>query len=125
MQQLEKNIIISSNQLIIDTDDNRRPTINFLYQDLPTLSTVYGQNRAFGSYLLALNFIGSGSTDALNIVFDNLDAAYAQFKQGFPQVVPKNNLNIESTSIKILSDIRIAQDLIDEQIISAINFELP
>jgi methyl-accepting chemotaxis protein len=124
MQQLEKNIMNSS-QLVIDADSNRRPIIDFLYQDLPTLSTVYGQGRAFGSYVLALNFIDSGTTDALNTVFGDLDAAYAQFEQGFPQVLPENRPDIESSSLKLLSDIRSAQDLIDIEIISAMNFELP
>ncbi len=124
MQQLEKNII-SSSQLVVDADENRRPIMDFLYQDLPALSTAYGQGRAFGSYVLALNFIDSGSTDALNTVYDDLDAAYAQFEQGFPQIIPDNNPNIESASLKVLSDIRSAQNLIDEQIISAISFDLP
>ncbi len=124
MQQLEKNIL-SSSQLVIDADSNRRPIIDFLYQDLPALSTVYGQGRAFGSYVLALNFIDSGTTDALNTVFDDLDAVYAQFEQGFPQIIPENSPDIESTSLKVLSDIRSAQDLIDIQIISAMNFDLP
>jgi methyl-accepting chemotaxis protein len=124
IQQLEKSII-SNSQLVIDADSSRRPIIDFLYQDLPELSTVYGQGRAFGSYVLALNFIDSGTTDALNTVFDDLDAIYAQFEQGFPQVVPENRPDIESISLKLLSDIRSAQDLIDVQIISAMNFELP
>lgn len=124
IQQLEKSII-SSSQLVIDADSNRRPIIDFLYQDLPALSTVYGQGRAFGSYVLALNYIDSGTTDALNTVFDDLDATYAQFEQGFPQIIPENSPDIESSSLKLLSDIRSAQDLIDIHIISAMNFDLP
>jgi methyl-accepting chemotaxis protein len=124
MQQLEKNIM-SSSQLVIDADSDRRPILDFLYQDLPKLSTVYGQGRAFGSYVLALNFIDSGTTDALNTVYDDLEAAYAKFEQGFPQIVPEQSPVIESTSLEVLSDIRSAQNLIDEQIISAMNFDLP
>jgi methyl-accepting chemotaxis protein len=124
MQQLEKNIM-SSSQLVIDADSDRRPILDFLYQDLPKLSTVYGQGRAFGSYVLALNFIDSGTTDALNTVYDDLEAAYSKFEQGFPQIVPEQETAIASTSLEVLSDIRSAQNLIDEQIISAMNFELP
>lgn len=124
IQQLEKNII-SSSHLVIDADDIRRPIIDFIYQDLPVFSTIYSQGRAFGSYVLALNYIDSGSTDALNSVFDNLDAAHAQLEQGFPQITPLNSPDIESASLNVLSDIRSAQNLIDEQIISAMNFELP
>lgn len=124
LQQLEKNIM-SSSKLVIDADDERRPIMDFIYQDLPSLSTAYGQGRAFGSYVLALNFIDSGSTDALNTVFDDLDAAYAQLEQGFPQVIPKNHSTIGASSVKVLSDIENARDLIDEQVISAMNFDLP